>query len=693
MAGRFRAIAWGSFGVSVALCVASAVFLIRAHDVPTLPNEFGPKGFGIVFAISLGGVGAVVASRRPSNPIGWIFCGLGLLSSVMAFSGEYARWALLAEDGRPPAGTYAAWVLEWLWIPLVAALAMVAALFPDGRFLSPASRRVSLVSASLVVVPTVLAALVPELSVYRGYPNPVGVGGAWMFDLSEASVVLLLPVMFGGTASAFLRFRRARGEERQQLKWLVLSITVVAVAITLYGVLVTAFAGGVQSERFEWTEYVMIVGFVAVPVSIAFGVLKYRLYDIDVVINRAVVYGGLALFITVVYVAIVVGVGAAIGSRSNAFLSAVAAAVVALAFQPLRRRAQHLANRLVYGKRATPYEVLSELSTRFAGTYSLEDALPRLATVTAAAVGARRGRVWLRHDGELRMAASWPPGDRRASVGLVADQLPSLGEGEAAFPVRHQGELLGAISVTMPTNETLTPAQSQLVADVAGQAGLMLRNVALVQDLRESRQRLVAAQDHERRRIERDLHDGAQQQLVALSVKLRLAEQLAEADPDRARGMLAEVRQEAGEALENLRDLARGIYPPLLADEGLRVALESHARKIAVATNVESDGIGRYPREVESAVYFCVLEALQNVSKYARANRVVVRLAERNGDLSFVVEDDGVGFDPASARGSGLTNMRDRLEAIGGTLDVGSRPGAGTTVTGRVPVRHEEASA
>jgi signal transduction histidine kinase len=239
----------------------------------------------------------------------------------------------------------------------------------------------------------------------------------------------------------------------------------------------------------------------------------------------------------------------------------------------------------------------------------------------------------------------------------------------------------------MPAVEPMNPAKERLVRDLAAQAGLLLRNVRLVEDLRASRQRLVAAQDEERRRLERNIHDGAQQQLVALAVKARLARQLTERDPVKAAEMLEQIEAETQTALEDLRDLARGIYPPLLADRGLVAALEAQSRKAPVAVVVESDGIGRYSADVEATVYFCTLEALQNVAKYADANRTVIHLSQSNGSLSFEVADDGRGFDPAVVgSGSGLQGMADRLAAVGGSLDVESSPGRGTTVAGRVPV-------
>jgi signal transduction histidine kinase len=208
----------------------------------------------------------------------------------------------------------------------------------------------------------------------------------------------------------------------------------------------------------------------------------------------------------------------------------------------------------------------------------------------------------------------------------------------------------------------------------------------LIEELRASRQRLVAAQDEERRKLERNLHDGAQQQLVALAVQLKLLEQTAGKDPGRDQQLAAKLGSQATAALEDLRDLARGIYPPLLADRGLTAALENQARKAAVPTTIESDGVGRYPQEIEATIYFCTLEALNNVAKYAEASRAVVRLSQRNGHIEFAVEDDGRGFDAsAGTYGTGLQGMADRLDAVGGDLRVESAPGAGSIVSGSVP--------
>ena len=686
-----RRLAWGSFGISIVLCVASAAFVVLGWSTPIGPTEFGVKGYGIAFSLVVGAVGALIAARRPEIPIGWIFCVLGVVAGVLALATEYARWALIHESGRPPAGIYAAWIEEWMWIPLLSGLGGVAALFPSGRFVSPAWRRAAWVGLAAVAVASLLNALIPDLTVFAEMDNPLGVGGDGMRNVAPMSVVLLVPIMVIGAASAIQRFRRAHGEERQQLKWLALSISLVASMFVIYGVVI-AVTGSTSPDELDWLEVFTIISFLSVPISIAFGVLKYRLYDIDIVINKAVVYGALAVFITLVYVAIVVGVGATFGTQSNAALSALAAAIVAIAFQPARRRAQHLANRLVYGKRATPYEVLSDLSSRFAGTYSLDDALPRLARVTAEAVGADRARVWLRAGDDLRPAASWPDGDPGRSMRIPDEALPPFTDGAAGFPVRHQGELLGAITVEMPANDPLGPPQEKLLGDVATQAGLMLRNVALLEDLRASRKRIVTAQDERARALERNIHDGAQQQLVALTVKLRLAQTLVAKDPEKTEAMLTDLQAETQTALEDLRDLARGIYPPLLADKGLAEAIRAQGRKAALPIRVESDGIARYGQDVEAAVYFCTLEALQNVAKYAQATSTVVRLAQRDGRLEFEIRDDGRGFDPMrSTRGTGIRGMADRIEAVDGVLRIDSAPGMGTTVSGSIPATERSA--
>jgi signal transduction histidine kinase len=668
--------------------LASALFLVTAALVASsLALDLAAPAAGGEpwwFAVAVGtialvytGAGAMIGARRSRNPIGWVLILIGFLQACNAFTTEYSTFRI-GRSGVPlPLAAVVGWAGSWTWIPSVGSLGtFLLLLFPSGRLLTRRWRTVAWLAAVgiLAAVAGAMIGFWPVRQAALADPEgaaPVGLGaGVMVTGFVLTGVAALLSVV-----SLVLRFRRASGDERQQLRWFTLAGTVVVLGTFL------AFT------PIDAASVVLLIGFFLIPIAVAVAILKYRLYELDLIINKAVVYGALAAFVSLVYAGFVVGIGAAIGSTGNALLSAVAAAVVALAFQPVRRWAQRIADRLVYGERATPYEVLSGFADRLSGSYSIDDVLPRLARLVAEGTGASDVGVWLAAGTAFREVAAWPrPTASRAEV-------PSLEAlGEARFEVRHHGETLGAILVSTPANDPLTPEQERLVSAVASQAGLVLRNVRLIEELRASRQRLVRAQDEQRRRIERNIHDGAQQQLVALAVKLRLADQLVERDPGKARALLAELQDQTGETLEDLRDLARGIYPPLLAEEGLAAALQAQARKVPVPIEVASDGVGRYDQEVEAAIYFCVLEALQNVVKYAGASAVRVGLEDDGASLSFRVSDDGTGFDPtATNRGTGLQGMADRVDALGGSLAVVSIPSEGTTVEGTVPIGHPEA--
>jgi signal transduction histidine kinase len=494
----------------------------------------------------------------------------------------------------------------------------------------------------------------------------------------------LFPLLFAVSAvSLVLRFHRSKGVERQQIKWVAFGLPVALVGIFVSNYSDPTLVGAVLGA----------IGFLAFPVSIGIAILRFHLYDLDVVVRKTVVYAALALFATLVYLALVVGLGAWLG-RGSSLLTIVAAVVVAAAFQPVRARLNRFANRLVYGRRATPYQVLSEFSERVGEAYASEDVLPRMARILGEGVAAERADIWLAVDRELRDVAVWPDdADQLPPVPLTEGALPAIDGVDRVFPVQQGGDLLGALAVRKPASEPVSPADEKLVADLASQAGLVLRNVRLTEelkarlkDLKGAQKRLVSAQDLERRRLERNIHDGAQQQLVALAVKSRLARSLAERDGAKTAEMLEQIERETQAALEDLRDLARGIYPPLLADQGLVAALQAQARKVPVPVELQADGIGRQTQEVEAAVYFSVLECLQNVAKYARASRVVVSLAHTGAHVGFEVADDGMGFDPdRTGYGTGLQGIADRLAALDGTIEVRSALGQGSTISGRIP--------
>jgi signal transduction histidine kinase len=633
--------------------------------------------FGGVANLAVPVVGFVLASRRPANRVGWLLLVGSLALGLGGFLSAYALHALVAYPGSLPAGRAAAWLSNWIWVIPIAVLAFVFLLFPTGRLRSRRWRPAAwFVGGAFTFTGAVLA--VHATGVWSDPFGPAGRTGSPL--LLAAMLIFVVAALVVSVVAVVVRFARSAGEERLQLKWFA-AAAVLVVATFIPSMVTDSVVAAVLSN----------VAFLCLWVAIGVAVLKYRLYEIDVVISKAVLYGALAVFITAVYAGLVVGVGTLAGGRDSPLLAALAAAVVAVAFQPARQWAGRLANRVVYGRRATPYQVLSDFARRIGGAYSHEDVLPQMAQIVAAGTGAGQVVVWLRVDDQLHPVAS--SGGSPLAVPPQADGLsvdgqamPALPGADMSVPVVHGGDLLGAISVRMPKGEPLRPAGEQLVADMASQAGLVLSNVSLVEDLRASRQRLIAAQDEARRRLERNLHDGAQQDLVALSIKARLGTTV-ECLPEEAREIFGELQADAAGALENLRDLARGIYPPLLADLGLAAALNAQAGKSALPVAVVAGGIGRFGQDAEAAVYFCCLEALQNTAKYAKASTARIAVQSQGGTLCFSVSDDGAGYDARhTPMGSGLRNMADRLAALGGRLEVRSAPGQGTTVTGHLPV-------
>jgi signal transduction histidine kinase len=668
-----RWVAYVTGAGSIALIIGSVVltYLDRHASLPAGQQGWGfSYAFGEAVNIAVPAVGLVVASRRPANPIGWLFLAAGAAVGLGAFWSAYGLRALSAAPGSLPAGRAAMWLSNWVWVIPFAALSFLFLLFPTGQLRSARWRPVAwFLAGSFALVG--IAALV---SATLEWSHPFTQSGQ---SFTGLVTIILLAAMLVSVTAVIVRFARSSGEERLQLKWFAAAATVVVVGL----------AATMLNNNSAVASVLSNLAFLWLWVSIGIAVLKYRLYEIDIVISRAVLYGSLAVFITAVYVGLVAGVGTLVGNRRSALLSALAAAVVAVAFQPLRHRAGRLANRVVYGRRATPYEVLSDFSRRVGGAYSSEDVLPQMARIVATGTGAEEVTIWLRVGGELQPAAS-SSGQNAGAAALYADgdAMPALPGADVSVPVVHQGGLLGAISIRMPRAEPLRPAGEHLVTDLASQAGLVLANAGLIEDLRSSRQRLVTAQDEARRRLERNIHDGAQQDLVALSIKLGLAEVTLDEDTAETRQILRQLRADATGALENIRDLARGIYPPLLADLGLVAALSAQAGKFSFPVTVEADGIGRSSQDAEAAVYFCCLEALQNTSKYANPTQACVTLQAQNGALRFTTADDGAGYDSRhTPMGSGLRNMADRLAALGGELDVRSAPGSGTTVTGRLP--------
>jgi signal transduction histidine kinase len=439
------------------------------------------------------------------------------------------------------------------------------------------------------------------------------------------------------------------------------------------------------------------LSYALIPVAAGVAILKHRLFDIDIVINKTLVFGALAAFITAVYVGIVVGVGTLVGSggKPNLALSIAATALVAVAFQPVRERVQGWANRLVYGQRLTPYEVLTRFSRSLGALVSVEDVLPQIARHTAEGLGAELVSVTAYLDSGKEVVTY--PEARFRGV-----------EGDETMTVTYRNEPVGEIAVVKMGAERLNSQERRLLDQLAAQAGVVLHNYRLAMelrarleelsaqdaDLRDSRQRLVSAADTSRRIIEREIREGVERRLIGIAADLEAAETTLKHDPDATTVLLEGLAERTNQTLEALRDLARGIYPPLLVDKGLIVALEAHIRKIGldVTLNVDQNLVeARFKRSVETSCYFCLRETLDNIARHAAGAHAWVDITRQANRLTFSIRDQGPGFDSGEpGPGRGLQSMRDRVEAAGGELTIGSAPGRGTTVTGWIPLQASE---
>ena len=693
-----RRLSWVIWAVTILVLGAALTLAVRNGSLSEDPLF---AALAIVMMVGYVSIGALVASRLPNSPIGWLMLATGTGFLLAASTSDYAIYTLYTNPGALPFASLAVWFQTWIFLVPVGAVVLVIALFPTGSAASPRWRWLPLaivVVFALGIVSSMFRAVPVDVSDVAGRPRPPNPLGIEALDpvlkaiqgmVGIAGIVIAILAV----VSLIMRYRGARGEERQQIR-LLAYVGFIAIVLLLLAY-VTAI-GTTPEESTAVNDALFFAFFIAfgtgIPAAAAVAVLRYRLWDLDVVLKKTIVATVLLLLLVAASgVALLLLGGLVVGPLNESPGAALVAGIGigALAW-PLLRLSRRIADRIVYGRRATPYEVLTQFSDRMAESYATDDVLPRMAAILGAGTGAKAVTIWLLVGNKLRPATTWSPGAKRDPVGDDPGLAPPPTLADLTgdvFVVRHQGEQLGAITVSMHANDPMNPTREKLINDLAGQAGLVLRNVRLIEELRASRRRLVAAQDAERRRLERNIHDGAQQQLVALQVKQRLADGMIERDPAKARELMSQLEADTAEALDDLRDLARGIYPSLLADKGLETALESQARKSPVPVSVESDSLGRYSQEVEAAVYFCALEALNNLAKYAHASKATVSLAQVDGTLTFAVSDDGVGFVPADADGgTGLQGMADRLDAIGGSLEVRSTPGDGTSVIGRVPV-------
>jgi signal transduction histidine kinase len=684
-----RAAAWLAWSLCV-LCVALAaaspmLALLNGRTLGEVFMAWGPSIVTIAtLIVSFSIVGALIASHRPENPIGWIFLAVGFFYGLLTAGEEYAIYALLTNPGSLPLGAEASWLMQWIWAPgLGLILVFLPLLFPNGR---PPSRRwrwvawlgglsISLISvlASIVLWPDRGPALVrPEGAAEEGTSH------ALFVVVEFIAFPMMLLAGMGAVISLFVRFGRARGDERQQIKWFASAAALTLVCIPVFEVL--QIAGSGLPEAIAALASLLVVP--SIPVATGIAILRHHLYDIDLLINRTLVYGALSVIVVGLYVLVVGALSALLQVQGQAqgslFASLLATGLVAVLFAPLRDRLQRAVNRLMYGHRDDPYEVLSGLGERLETTLAPNAVLPTIVESVARALKLPYAAIALKRGAEGESVKVAEYGKKGAGEPVVV-------------PLGYQQETVGGLILSPRSpGESFSNSDLRLLGDLARQVGVAAHAVRLATELQRSRERLVTAREEERKRLRRDLHDGVGPQLAALTLKLETARNLLSHDPKTA-ALMAELSERARATVSDVRRSVHALRPPALDELGLVPALREGAAQYgqsSLRVSVEApESLPPLPAAVEVAAYRIAQEAMTNVIRHAGTSSCSVRIAldEETDVLHLEVEDDGRGLGEDHKAGVGTHSMRERAEELGGRCTIEALTLRGTLVSARLP--------
>lgn len=642
-------------------CVAVGITLVQPAGV--LRDAIAVGTWLIVTAA----VALALTTRVSGNPVGWLLATAATLLAVReaALAGALAVGVDSAFFGP------LAWLSHWVAVPGAGSMAFTVLLFPTGRVAAPRWRWVGWVLAVGFAILATATAFAPGEVGGLAVANPVAWTGAGdlLLLLVDAAPWIVTVGVVGAFASLVERFRGARDVQRQQVRWFLAAVGFLGVALL--------FAGGVSGPLNELSFVVALLGLTAVPAAIGVAILEYRLYDLDRVVNRTLVYGGLTIAVIGLYAASVT-VFAVVFDRALGVAASVAGTVVvALALQPIRGQLQRLVDRLVYGQRNDPTGALAALTTlaaRLGDAGDPADLPDRIVATVAGSLKLGYVAIELVHDGDRRVLIE--TGTRWNAV--------------EEFPITWRGETIGRLQVD--GDGQLRARDQQLLRDLALAAAPGLAAVRLTADLERSRQHLVVVREEERRRLRADLHDGLGPQLAGLAMGLDAIDALVERDPEAAREAAGQLRARSREALETARAVARGLRPPALDDLGLVDALRHQLGSIGSGGVVVSldvdDAIGALPAAIEVASYHVVLEAVSNAVRHGGARHVRARLGREPEALTLEVRDDGRGMAGDAPPGVGLRSIRARVEELGGELSVESC-GTGTVVRGMLPLEED----
>jgi len=644
----------------------------------------------LVFLVILVGVwivtGALIVSRHPKHPVGWLLCAGLFTPALDMFAAGYAAYDTYVYSGSLPGVNLA---LIWIKLAYLAPLGLMAftlivLLFPNGRFLSPGWRKVAWIAVGALLVFLPLQAVEPGPVDPFFLPtriNPLGVSTSlWVFlkPLMWTTFSILVVCYGAAFLSLITRLRNSSGDVRQQIKWLIFPVG-------LYGIFLLLFISGIAKADETIIGISIAIGQLAATgmvMSIAFAIFKYRLYDIDIILNRTLVYGALSAIVVAVYILIVGGLGVFMQARGSLVISLLATGLIAVLFQPLREWLQRRVNRLIYGERDDPIEALSRLGKQMEVALPSDQVLPALVETIAQTLN-------------LPFVGITVKGEAVTAYGLKT-------ESPVAFPLTFQGEPTGELLASpRGQDESFTPVEMRLLRNLARQAGAAVRNAQLTADLQRSRQTLVTAREEERHRLRRDLHDGIGPTMAGLTLKLDAARDLVSSglesgekeELEEAVKLLSELKTQTQETVQNIRHIVHTLRPPSLDVLGLIPALQAHFGQVAtprtlniqMTTMPPSSDFPRLSAAAEVAAYRIVLEAVTNVIHHARAELCEVSLTLENGNLIMEIKDDGLGLPKARRNGIGLDSMRERAEELSGHLELSSSS-QGTRVWAEIPI-------
>ncbi|MBA2453547.1 MAG: GAF domain-containing sensor histidine kinase [Chloroflexia bacterium] len=664
---RIVLVAWLMGALTVVLVAGSIGFAIvsgpRRDHLDYLP-----------FLIACAIVGSVIVTRQPGNQVGWLLSGGALSFALMSFTGHYALYGLVTAPGSLPGARILSWPQTWLWVPGAVSIYLLLPLyFPNGHLVSSRWRLGSRFAVIAGIIVAIAASVIPGDDMIQARTgegvivNPLGIDGwAESSPLSPATLdtvmsVLSFVMLCIVAASLVARYRRSRDIERQQMKWLTYAIAGLPVFIV----------SGILYEPLKLAGGFFLA---AIPVAVGIAILKYDLYDIDLIINRTLVYGALTGAVIGIYVLIVGYVGSLLRTDSSLPISLATTGIVAVLFQPLRERLQRGVNRLMYGERDEPYAVISRLGQRIEDTLTPDAVLPAIVETVAQALKLPYAAITLGSQSPVIAAASGTPVHNPVHLPLVYRNEPV---GELILAPRAPGE-------------TFSPADRRLLNDLTRQAGIAAHAVRLSNELQHSRERLVTAREEERRRLRRDLHDGLGPALASMTLQAEAARDLVNADPVQADDVLADLTAGLQEATADIRRLVYGLRPPALDDLGLLPALRNQATRYGPGgphiTIVADEPMPALPAAVEVAAYRIIQEALANVVRHAQATICTIAISLTADHLKVDITDNGTRLPDTWESGVGLRSMRERAAELGGTCSVESLESGGTRIAASLPV-------